>query len=151
MFEWGKWRMTEEEFRQFLSDSYTSPYSFMLDAKTYWLFEEELYKDSDDLEADEVKALLVTRDRLKQRRIERAKTLSAAPDAQRIKKARIGIPDDIKLLVWERDGGACTKCGSTSELQYDHIIPQSLGGATTPENLQILCGICNRAKSNSIV
>jgi 5-methylcytosine-specific restriction endonuclease McrA len=56
------------------------------------------------------------------------------------------IPDDVKQLIWGRDGGRCRHCGNTSELQYDHIIPVVMGGASTPENLQILCGPCNRRK-----
>ena len=36
-------------------------------------------------------------------------------------------------------------------LQADHIIPWSLGGLTTWENLQLLCGSCNLAKSNHVL
>ena len=36
-------------------------------------------------------------------------------------------------------------------LQADHIIPWSLGGLTTWENLQLLCGCCNLAKSNHVL
>ena len=60
--------------------------------------------------------------------------------------SRTAIPDDLKQLVWLRDGGRCRSCGSTTELQFDHIIPLSMGGATSAENLQILCGPCNRRK-----
>jgi 5-methylcytosine-specific restriction endonuclease McrA len=66
-------------------------------------------------------------------------------------RSRPAIPDDVKLFVWQRGQGACVKCGSNVELQFDYVIPVSLGGASTPENLQILCGPCNRTKSNSIV
>ena len=38
------------------------------------------------------------------------------------------------------------ECGSRFEIQYDHVIPLSLGGASTAENLQILCAPCNQAK-----
>ena len=35
-------------------------------------------------------------------------------------------------------------------LEFDHIIPISLGGATSEDNLQILCRACNQKKSNRI-
>jgi 5-methylcytosine-specific restriction endonuclease McrA len=57
------------------------------------------------------------------------------------------IPDDVKQLVWLRDGGRCRQCGVQAELQFDHIIPVAMGGSSNPENLQILCGPCNRRKS----
>jgi 5-methylcytosine-specific restriction endonuclease McrA len=57
------------------------------------------------------------------------------------------IPDDVKQLVWLRDGGRCRHCGAQAELQFDHIIPFSMGGSSNSENLQILYGPCNRRKS----
>jgi 5-methylcytosine-specific restriction endonuclease McrA len=35
-------------------------------------------------------------------------------------------------------------------LQFDHIIPVALGGATSAQNLQLLCRQCNLAKSAGI-
>jgi len=61
------------------------------------------------------------------------------------------IPDDVKLLVWARDGGACVKCGSRSELQFDHIIPLSRGGGDHAENIQLLCRSCNLKKGPRLV
>ena len=52
--------------------------------------------------------------------------------------------------VWERDGGRCVRCGSQQELQYDHIIPLSRGGADGAGNLQLLCATCARAKGDAI-
>lgn len=60
------------------------------------------------------------------------------------------IPREVVDAVYKRDGGRCQECGTTEDLQLDHIIPFSKGGATTVENLQLLCGKCNRAKSNKI-
>lgn len=60
------------------------------------------------------------------------------------------IPKDVVDAVWRRDGGKCVYCGSTENLQLDHIIPFSKGGATTVENLQLLCQKCNLQKSNKI-
>lgn len=60
------------------------------------------------------------------------------------------IPRDVVDAVWIRDKGKCVYCGSTENLQLDHIIPFSKGGATTIENLQLLCQKCNVQKSNHI-
>lgn len=57
------------------------------------------------------------------------------------------IPQDVKIAVSARDGGVCRQCGSTEKLQFDHIIPVSRGGANTVANIQLLCGVCNRAKA----
>ncbi len=150
-WEWKSLRYTIDELNQLISDSNGSPISFRAGGKDYWLFEGRLYKDSDGLSANEVAALLITRTKQQRSRIERAKVLSASPNAFVGTSSRKAIPDDVKLIVWQRDRGKCVKCGTSVELQFDHIIPVSLGGSSTPENVQILCGRCNRTKSNSIV
>ena len=66
------------------------------------------------------------------------------------KAGRQVIPDVLKRAVWVRDLGSCEACGAKQDLQYDHIIPHSKGGADSAENLQILCGSCNRSKSDRI-
>jgi hypothetical protein len=103
------------------------------------------------LSADEVRALLITREQRRRATINRAQTIAAMNDAPPPPSVRGAIPDDMKLLVLNRDQGRCRHCGATSELQFDHIIPWSMGGATSPENLQVLCGPCNRRKGASVV
>lgn len=54
------------------------------------------------------------------------------------------ISSATKKEVHKRDEGKCTKCRSTHNLQYDHIIPFSLGGKSTLENIRLLCFNCNQ-------
>ncbi|GAB2706756.1 TerD family protein [Nocardia thraciensis] len=75
-----------------------------------------------------------------------AKRLALAPG----RRDRRSIPPEIKAEVWQRDGGTCADCGATHSLEFDHIIPLSRGGATSPANLQILCRACNRGKGARI-
>lgn len=64
--------------------------------------------------------------------------------------SRAPISEDVKILVWRRDGGMCVKCGSKERLEFDHIIPHSKGGSDTERNIQLLCEECNRSKSDKI-
>jgi HNH endonuclease len=60
------------------------------------------------------------------------------------------MPAEVRREVWRRDGGACVKCGSRRNLEYDHIVPVSKGGSNTTRNIELLCEACNRAKSDLI-
>ncbi|QEE16338.2 HNH endonuclease [Promethearchaeum syntrophicum] len=60
------------------------------------------------------------------------------------------IPASVKCQVWERDDHRCVYCGSTVNLEFDHIIPFSWGGSNSPENVQLLCRTCNRRKSDTL-
>lgn len=51
--------------------------------------------------------------------------------------------------VFLRDGYRCQYCGvclPASELTADHVVPRSLGGATTWDNVVTACAPCNRRK-----
>ena len=66
-------------------------------------------------------------------------------------KPRRIIPTWVKLEVWKRDGGKCSKCGLEDDLHFDHIIPWSKGGSSsTPDNIQLLCGRHNLEKHDKI-
>lgn len=60
------------------------------------------------------------------------------------------VPQDVKTVVWQRDGGRCIECGATDYLEFDHVIPHAKGGATSVENLQLLCRRCNLKKRDAI-
>jgi hypothetical protein len=65
-------------------------------------------------------------------------------------RVRMAIPTSVRRAVWTRDAGQCVRCGSRNRLEFDHIIPISLGGSTTERNFELLCEACNRAKSAEI-
>jgi hypothetical protein len=61
------------------------------------------------------------------------------------------IPSRVMLEVWKRDEGKCRRCGASSSLHFDHIIPYSKGGSSKdPANIQILCARHNLAKHDRI-
>jgi hypothetical protein len=77
---------------------------------------------------------------------DRRKGLTAKPQ----KAIRPAKPDHIaahvRREVWARDGGRCTfllasgePCGSTHQLELDHVVPRALGGTSTADNLRIRC------------
>lgn len=76
--------------------------------------------------------------------------LEAAIKFQKSGPRRDPIPEDVKLLVWARDGGCCVRCGSKQELHFDHIIPVAKGGGNSEKNIQLLCQTCNLKKSDRI-
>jgi len=63
---------------------------------------------------------------------------------------RSPIPEAVRSEVWRRDHGKCVQCNSKENLQFDHIIPVSRGGATSVKNLQLLCQRCNSLKGSRI-
>lgn len=113
-------------------------------------FQDDWFWADSDLGVADIDALLKARRMRKKQAVDRAKSLAALKETPKGSTPRGAIPDDLKLLIWNRDGGSCVKCGSTNELQFDHIIPVALGGATSEQNRQVLCGPCNRTKGASI-
>lgn len=58
---------------------------------------------------------------------------------------------DIKHVLYGKQEGTCAICLTHfpfRNFEVDHIIPKSKGGADTDENLQLLCGYCNRVKGD---
>ena len=59
-------------------------------------------------------------------------------------------PANRKMLYGEQ-GGDCAACATHFEprhLEIDHIISRNKGGTDHIENLQLLCGNCNRIKGD---
>ncbi|MFC7494536.1 MULTISPECIES: HNH endonuclease [unclassified Nocardioides] len=116
-----------------------------MEGRRYWMYRGRFYSDNEGLGQQEVHALLVARDERNQRQVDRAVSMMERRDIAPINR-RGAIPDEVKQFVWQRDGGRCRNCQLPHELQFDHIIPVAMGGSSEPENLQLLCGPCNRAK-----
>lgn len=51
-------------------------------------------------------------------------------------------------IDWAEAGELCWRCGSNSKLERCHIVPHSLGGPDTPENLVLLCSFCHYEAPN---
>jgi hypothetical protein len=60
------------------------------------------------------------------------------------------IPQHVKAEVWARDRGQCVQCAASEYLEFDHVIPHSKGGASSVNNLQLLCRKCNALKSDKL-
>ena len=59
------------------------------------------------------------------------------------------IPLNLRRAVIDRDGLHCVFCDEDlqdKEIHLDHVIPESQGGPTTLNNLQVTCRKCNLAK-----
>ena len=55
-----------------------------------------------------------------------------------------------KVLAFERSKGFCECCTAklfTGNIEYDHEIPDALGGQATIENCRVLCRACHGAKT----
>jgi 5-methylcytosine-specific restriction endonuclease McrA len=142
-------RWKREPFEAINAERRENPVAMVRDGKRLlWWFHECFYWDDDGLDADDIKALVLQRERRLQQKLQTAHSLMRADEAGR--PTRIPIPTELRRAVFERDGGRCVECGANFDLQYDHVLPVAHGGATTVENLQLLCADCNRRKSDNL-
>jgi hypothetical protein len=102
--------------------------------RQWWWWRNAFYWESGDYEPEDVAALLEMRERNDE------EALGWELDVQLAEP----IPEDVKQFVLERDRGRCVACGSGELIQYDHVVPASMGGGNEPKNIQLLCAACNR-------
>jgi hypothetical protein len=118
--------------------------------RAFWWYDDAFYwTTAGAYNSADVKALLYSHQRQNERELEHAHAVFAASTSPATRK-REPIPKDVRLAVWTRDEGRCVECGSDFDIQYDHIIPFSMGGASTIENLQLLCARCNQTKGGRL-
>jgi hypothetical protein len=142
-------RIDNERYQQLASMQSQQPVSVAQSGpRVWWWFEDTFYWDSGGYGQRDVLALIRDRQRREAQRLARAHMLLNAEEGhdEPPRSRREPIPREVRRAVFERDGGQCVQCGSNFDLQYDHVLPIALGGANTVENLQLLCGQCNREK-----
>lgn len=151
----GKYRRKDglkpDKYRDLVEKQRSTPQAVMWtnSGRTYWMFRDEFYWDDEGHSAYEITALILEQVARRDRKVQRAVAHMegrAGSGAQ----LRQSIPSDVKVFVWNRDGGRCTNCGSQVRLEYDHIIPLAKGGSNTARNIQLLCELCNRSKGVSL-
>lgn len=123
------------------SKAYTNRWSSW--GKSLKAFIEEVNKDNDS----QIQEILQTNE-LETGNIKRS------TKADSIRENR-SIPLGLRWDILTRDKYFCVNCGRTPKLhnvvlEVDHIIPWSKGGRTVRDNLQTLCNLCNRGKSNKM-
>lgn len=62
------------------------------------------------------------------------------------------FPRKVRAAAFLRCNGLCEGrgCGArlkTGEAEYDHILPNELGGEPTLDNCAVLCRVCHKAKT----
>ncbi len=115
----------------------------------HWFYDGEVWFSNMFYAPDQARLLIWEHKEKERQKFERlARQSVAAESAPTARRQR--IPDDVRSFVWHRDGGKCVQCGSTVDLEYDHIVPVSKGGSSTERNVQLLCVACNRRKSDHI-
>ena len=117
--------------------------------RALWWTSDGLFWADSALSHEDVELLAWDRQRRQESRISRLRKIRIREN-DLVKTRRERIPEEVRAFVWRRDEERCVQCGSQDELQFDHIIPVARGGSSTIENIQILCGECNRQKSDSI-
>ena len=64
----------------------------------------------------------------------------------------MAVSKRLRFEILRRDNHACRYCGATAPdvaLHVDHVVPESLGGTSAPDNLVTACADCNMGKSST--
>jgi hypothetical protein len=116
----------------------------------FWLYKDRIFIEEHDEDYTFEQRKLLVREEFDKERRHFEKLHAKFSGASNENQSRSKISSEVRIFVWQRDGGRCASCGSNENLEYDHIIPFSKGGSNTERNIQLLCGNCNRLKSDNI-
>jgi HNH endonuclease len=116
------------------------------DERSYALYRGSVWSCSRALEAEQWQLLV---DRVI--RSGEAELAAALAEESGTSQGRERLSPEVRRAVWTRDQGKCVRCGNRERLEFDHIVPVSRGGSNTERNVELLCEVCNRAKSDAIM
>jgi hypothetical protein len=102
--------------------------------RQWWWWRNAFYWESGDYGSEDLRALLLMLDRDDEQGLEWELKLRPAKP----------IPEDVKRLVFKRDGGRCLVCGSNELIQYARGVPRSQGGGNDPHHIRLVCAGCTR-------
>lgn len=121
----------------------------------HWLFRNKVVKASDAAALTEAELILHIKHRVLSEEQALEKMQRAVQAFENFERSahtpREPISSEVRMFVWQRDGGRCSQCGSQDRLEYDHIIPLAKGGSNTERNIHLLCEACNRSKGANII
>lgn len=49
-------------------------------------------------------------------------------------------------IAFSRDGGRCHYCNVGGAMTIDHVVPRSMGGGNSADNIVLACKSCNSSK-----
>lgn len=150
---WERYKIEEEERRKRRREkyeAYLAEEKARAESMEYRLEQAERMKQAAEREKAEIAAKILEKQRRRDLEAQVRQELIDSGQLFEDQAKRPPIPREVVDAVYRRDGARCVYCGSTENLQLDHIIPFSKGGATSLENLQLLCQKCNLEKSNKI-
>ena len=58
----------------------------------------------------------------------------------------------VRLEAYQRSGGNCEECSAKlypGKYDYDHVVPDTMGGLPTLENCRVLCTACHSRKTGT--
>lgn len=157
--KWMSWTLDEATFQSSeqvphqlsVKDETAKKIGFAKDQFAVWLYQSRAYLAADSqLSPLDVRALLNVEANKRRLALEKAHALQAMSEKLDRPRQRERVPQEVRIEVWQRDGGRCVECASQENLEFDHIIPFGLGGSSTARNLQLLCGDCNRRKGMTL-
>jgi len=116
-----------------------------------YFYKNGIYRLDREYSPDKTLLLIMDYEDRERRKFERLRKKFELTQQVERQPRRESIPEEVRIAVWRRDGGKCSRCGSREKLEYDHIIPISKGGSSTVRNVELLCQSCNRKKKDNII